>query len=50
MGYLKGDIDMRFICMGAVLLLASIPGGPSAAATCIRTGCTMGEVKDVYMR
>jgi hypothetical protein len=33
-----------------VTYLASSPGGPPAASTCIPAGWTMGCVKDKYMR
>jgi hypothetical protein len=50
MGYKRGDIGTHSIRKGAVSYLASLPGGPPAAATCIRAGWTMGKVKDIYMR
>jgi hypothetical protein len=49
MGYSNGDIGTHSICKGAILYLVSLPGGPPAAATCIRAGWTMGKVKDVYI-
>jgi hypothetical protein len=33
-----------------VSYLASLPGGPPAAAVCIRAGWKMGKAKDIYMR
>ncbi|KAL7579191.1 hypothetical protein ACA910_011362 [Epithemia clementina (nom. ined.)] len=30
--------------------MASLPGGPSIASICIRSGWTLGNVKDIYMR
>jgi hypothetical protein len=50
MGYALEDIGTHSIRKGAVTYLASMPGGPPAAATCIRAGWTMGRIKDVYMR
>lgn len=50
LGYHKGDIGTHSIRKGAVSYLASLPGGPPPASTCIRAGWTMGKVKDVYMR
>jgi hypothetical protein len=50
MGYSVKDIGTHSIRKGAVSYLASLPGGPPAASTCIRAGWTMGKVKDIYMR
>jgi hypothetical protein len=50
LGFHEGDIGTHSIRKGAVSYLASLPGGPPAASTCIRAGWTMGKVKDVYMR
>jgi hypothetical protein len=50
MGFNLVDIGTHSIRKGAVTYLASLPGGPPAAATCIRAGWTMGRVKDIYMR
>jgi hypothetical protein len=50
MGFAVRDIGTHSVRKGAVSYLASLPGGPPAAATCIRAGWTMGKVKDVYMR
>jgi hypothetical protein len=50
MGYEPGVLGTHSIRKGAVSYLASLPGGPPAASTCIRSGWTMGKVKDIYMR
>jgi hypothetical protein len=50
MGYQPGVLGTHSIRKGAVSYLASLPGGPPAASTCIRAGWTMGKVKDIYMR
>jgi hypothetical protein len=50
MGYQPGVLGTHSIRKGAVSYLASSPGGPPAASTCIRAGWTMGKVKDIYMR
>jgi hypothetical protein len=44
-----GVLGTHPIRKGAVSYLASLPGGPPAASTCIRAGWTMGRVKDIYM-
>jgi hypothetical protein len=50
MGYNVDDLGTHSIRKGAVSYLASLPGGPPAASTCIRAGWTMGKVRDIYMR
>jgi hypothetical protein len=50
MGYNLDDLGTHSIRKGAVSYLASLPGGPPAASTCIRAGWTMGKVRDIYMR
>jgi hypothetical protein len=50
MGFLLKDLGTHSIRKGAVSYLASLPGGPPAAAVCIRAGWTMGKVQDIYMR
>ena len=50
MGYEVNDIGTHSIRKGAVSYLASLPGGPPAASTCIRAGWTMGKVKDIYIK
>jgi hypothetical protein len=50
MGYKRSELGTHSIWKGAVSYIASIPGGPSAVAVCIRAGWTMGKVKDGYMR
>jgi hypothetical protein len=42
------DIGIHSIRKGAASYLASLPGGPSPAAICLRGGWTMGQVKDIY--
>ena len=49
-GYQFEDLGTHSIRKGAVSYLASLVGGPPAAATCIRAGWTMGKVRDIYMR
>jgi hypothetical protein len=49
MGYDSiSDIGVHSIRKGAASYLASLPGGPSPAAICLRGGWTMGQVKDIY--
>ena len=49
MGYDSiSDIGIHSIRKGAASYLASLPGGPSPAAICLRGGWTMGQVKDIY--
>ena len=50
LGYRNSDLGTHSIRKGAVSYLASLPGGPPAAAICIRAGWTMGKVRDIYMR
>jgi hypothetical protein len=50
LGYIRGDIGSHSIRKGSVSYLASLPGGPPAAAVSIRAGWTMGKIKDIYMR
>ena len=50
LGYQLHDIGTHSIRKGAVSYLASLVGGPPAAAVCIRSGHSMGQVRDVYMR
>ena len=50
LGYQIHDIGTHSIRKGAVSYLASLVGGPPAAAVCIRSGHSMGQVKDIYMR
>ena len=49
-GFDPSDIGTHSIRKGAATYLTSLPGGPSAAATCIRGGWTMGNIKDRYFR
>jgi hypothetical protein len=42
------DIGVHLIWKGVASYLASLPGGPSPAAICVRGGWTMGQVKDIY--
>eukprot|EP00957_Ditylum_brightwellii_P013439 1014486-Ditylum_brightwellii.AAC.1 len=35
---------------GSGSFLASLPGGPSAASTCLRAGWSMGQVRDIYFQ
>jgi hypothetical protein len=49
-GFDPSDIGSHSIRKGAATFLTSLPGGPSAAASCIRGGWTMGNVKDRYFR
>jgi hypothetical protein len=50
LGFCVGDISTHLIRKVVVTYLASSPGGPPAASTCIPAGWTMGCVKDKYMR
>jgi hypothetical protein len=50
MGYEVNDIGTHSIRKGAISLMASLPGGPTAASVCIRAGWTMGRVRDIYLR
>jgi len=50
LGYPLQHLGTHSIRKGAVSYLSSAPGGPQAAAVCIRAGWTMGKVKDTYMR
>lgn len=50
LGYTLRDIGTHSIRKGAVSYLASLPGGPPAAAICIRAGWSMGKVRDIYMQ
>ncbi|KAL7575924.1 hypothetical protein ACA910_000723 [Epithemia clementina (nom. ined.)] len=49
-GYIPSDIGTHSIRKGAITYMASLPGGPSIASICIRSGWTLGNVKDIYMR
>lgn len=49
-GFAIADIGTHSIRKGAVSYLASLVGGPPAAAICIRAGWTMGRIRDIYMR
>jgi hypothetical protein len=42
------DIGLHSIWKGVSTYLASLPGGPSPAALCLRGGWSMGQVKDIY--
>jgi hypothetical protein len=44
------DIGLHSIRKGSASTLASLPGGPSAAAICLRAGWTMGKIRDIYFR
>jgi hypothetical protein len=49
MGYDYIDnIGFHSIWKGVSTYLASLPGGPSPAALCLRGGWSMGQVKDIY--
>ena len=49
MGYDRLDeIGLHSIRKGISTYLASMPGGPPAAALCLRAGWSMGQVKDIY--
>ena len=49
MGYDSLDeIGLHSIRKGVSTYLASMPGGPTPAALCLRAGWTMGQVKDIY--
>jgi hypothetical protein len=48
-GFNLDEIGTHSIRKGAVTYLASLPGGPPAAATCIRAGWTMARVKDIHV-
>jgi len=50
LGYPLNFIGTHSIRKGAVSYLSSVPGGPPAAAVCVRAGWTMGRVRDIYMR
>jgi hypothetical protein len=50
LGFSLSDIGTHSVRKGAVTYAASLPGGPSAAAICLRAGWTQGKIKDVYMR
>jgi hypothetical protein len=50
LGYHIKDIGTHSIRKGAASLIASLTGGPSAAAICIQAGWTMGKVRDIYLR
>lgn len=49
-GYDPCDIGTHSIRKGAATFITSLPGGPSAAASCICGGWTMGSIKDRYFR
>ena len=42
------DIGLHSNGKGVPTYLASLPGGPSPAALCLRGGWSMGQVKDIY--
>ncbi|KAL7564231.1 hypothetical protein ACA910_012259 [Epithemia clementina (nom. ined.)] len=44
------DLGTHSIRKGAITYMSLLPSGPSVAAICIRTGWTLGNVKDIYMR
>ena len=44
------DIGMHSIRKGTSSFPSSLPGGPSAAAICLRAGWTMGKVKDTCIK
>ena len=49
MGYDSIDeIGVHSVRKGVSTYLASMPGGPPAAALCLRGGWSMGQVKDIY--
>ena len=43
-------IGTHSIRKGASTFLSGIPGGPPAAAICVRAGRTMGRVRDIYIK
>ena len=48
MGYDSvNNIGLHSIWKGVSTYLASLPGGPSPAALCLRGGWFMGQVKDI---
>jgi hypothetical protein len=49
MGYDKtSNLGLHSIRKGVATHIASLPGGPPPAATCLRGGWSMGQVKDIY--
>ena len=44
------DIGIHSFRKGVATYLASLPGGPSPAAICLRAGWAMGKIKDIYFR
>ena len=50
LGFAVNDVGTHSIRKGAISYLASLVGGPPAAAICLRAGWTMGKVRDIYMR
>jgi hypothetical protein len=50
MGFEVRNLGTHSIRKGASSYLTSLPGGPSAAATSIRGGWSMGNVKDRYFK
>jgi hypothetical protein len=49
MGYDSTDeLGLHSIRKGVSTHLASLLGGPPPAALCLRAGCSMGPVKDIY--
>jgi hypothetical protein len=44
------DIGIHSFRKGNGSFLASLPGGPSPAAICLRAGWSMGQVRDIYFQ
>ena len=44
------DLGTHSIRKGASTFLSGVPGGPPAAAICVRAGWTMGRVRDIYIK
>jgi hypothetical protein len=49
-GHEPKDIGVHSIRKGAATYCSSQPGGPPAAAICVRAGWTMGNVQDIYIK
>jgi hypothetical protein len=49
-GHDPKDIGVHSIRKGAATYASSQPGGPPAAAICVRAGWTMGNVQDIYIK
>ena len=49
MGYDSiAELGLHSIRKGVCTYMASLPGGPSPAALCLRSGHSMGSIKDIY--